>query len=498
MGYDNNTLRIPFVKLAARRDGDVQRALHTSSRSQYNIMTGARGKVNQLSKMKPVAFPFELIDRTQPAQAYGRTLWWWQGHPTAEIFEAGLEIGNYTTVDSCAWITNCGIKYLGFKSRADLLGAMDPINNRFREGDTGPLEENYSYVPPAGTPEEPLRASDLDNYKEDAQYNVIPDFGTESGTARVNVNNQLARTVKCSVMSAAVSNVNPSELSFDDLFGNLGAFALVCGLLTNDGFDPVSPSVVVSRNDEFVKELAIDLNDSRLFGRTMIAIYCASILVGEDVYYVPVMQSTDYCPNTPHPRTPKRKIYNSWYIDNSVPYYALTFTQKQNYGASFPFTSVMNMSSFQTAGAMNRWYLKLDMPQKTAAYQFGNNSFKIEFAGQFVDENGALALIYYTITSNSNPDATTFVLKNNEVTDQADWSPTETVIVTPGTGSQTCYLAIYGLFANAGGVTVTRGGTVWRIRLWFLDGQQEFSPEPDVEYGSLGNDHLNINVPAIE
>jgi hypothetical protein len=104
-----------------------------------------------------------------------------------------------------------------------------------------------------------------------------------------------------------------------------------------------------------------------------------------------------------------------------------------------------------------------------------------------------MQLVYYTLTS----DITDFVLRASDVTDSYNWRPTETVTIAAGSGVQDVYLAIYNLFANRAGVDVIYGGTVWRVRLWYLNGQSTFSPEPDVEYGSIDNNHLNINVPAV-
>ena len=453
-------------------------------------------KVNKFSKMKPVAFPFIEPDRTQPVSAYGKTLWWWKGHPTIEEVPAGLVFGNYTTTSKCVWITSCGIKFIGFSTKIDLLKAMDPANNRYHTGDDSPLANNFVYVPPAGGIDEPFRLVDFNYYLSTASYNVIPDYGTESGTQRIVAANPESSRVVCGIMCPQVSDTINSELSFNDLFKDVGSsvlFTVVTGIVSTNSISLVSLSTTTTKNDDAFKEVAVDLNSSQAWGKTVVAIYCAAISLGQDIYYVPLMQSTGDCPNTPINYAPRRRIYQSWYVDNSTPYYALTFTQKQNYGSSFPWQSVNSMSSFMTNGVMNRWYLKLEMPRKSSTYSFGNNSFKIEFTGQFMNNNGQVDLIYYALTSSD----TRFVLKNNEVTNNYDWGTTETVTVTAGSGTQTCYLAIYDLFADRNAVVTTKGGIVWRVRLFFLNGQSSFSAEPDVVYGSLDNNHLTIDVPAV-
>lgn len=454
--------------------------------------------INAMSKIKPVANPDEDPDRAQPVSVYGRTQWWWKGHPSYTEVPAGLRIGNYTTTDKCAWFTCCGVKYLGFLSKIDVLRALDPIYNRYTDGDNSPLKDNFTYVPPAGGMfVEPYRALDFDQYDHDAEYNVIPDYGTESGTVRVDVNNPAVSKVACGIMSQAVLDTQASELSFNDLFDGIGSakgFTVVTGKLLGQSFAVVNLSITNTRNDDYFKEVAINLNDSQAYGSTIIAIYCAYITVGSDTYYIPLMQSTGDHPNTTISYAPRRKIYASWYVDNATPWYPISFSQKQNYGSSFAWAPVAYMSSFQTSGLMNRWYLKIAMPKKTASYAFGNNAFKIEFTGQFMNSRGQLVLAYYALTSSD----TRFVLKNNEVTDNYDWGTTETVAIAPGSGTQDCYLAIYDVFANRGGVETVYGGIIWRIRLFFLNGQQDFSPIPDVEYGSLDSSHLNIEVQAIQ
>lgn len=490
MGYDNGIITEPVGIY------DVQRALGTNECDLGSLCR--HNNINKWSKMKPVAFPYIEPDRTQAVTAYNKTLWWWKGHPSFTTVGSRLVIGNYTTTSMAVWITCCGVKFLGLSSKADVLGAFDPLNNRYRTGDNSPLANNFTYVPPTGGTSEPYRLVDFKNYKSNANYNVIPDYGTESGTVRVIAKNPQSSKVTCGIMCPQVSNTLSSELSFNDLFNQIGSgnatFTVVCGKLSGSTFSVVNLSVTNTRSDDYFKEIELNLNDSQVWNSTVLAIYCAYITINNTGYYVPLMQSTGDTPNTIITYAPKRKIYNSWYVDNNEAYYSITFTQKQNYGSSYAWTSVSSMTSFQTNGVMNRWYLKIAMPQKSdRTYSFGNNAFKIEFTGQFLNSRGQLNLVYYSVTS----DDTRFVLKNNEVTSSYDWGDTESVTVTMGSGTQTCYLAMYNVFRNKDGVEVAYGGTIWRVRLFFLNGRADFSPEPDVVYGSLDSNHLNITVPAV-
>lgn len=475
---------------------DVQRATGNQSNDLGTLCRGRN--INQWSKMKPVAFPYIEPNRNQAVSAYGKTLWWWKGHPSYIEVAPGLVVGNYTCQNACVWITCCGVKFLGFSTKADVLGAFNPITNRYRTGDNSPLANNFVHVPPVGGSDEPFRLVDFNYYWQNAEYNIIPDYGTESGTQRIIAQSPEAQKVACGIMCPSVANTGYSEISFNDLFREIGSnvqFTIVTGKLVNNNFSVVNLSTTITRNDDNFKEVAINLNDSQVWSQTVLGIYCAAITIGNTIYYVPLMQSSGDHPNTYIYSSPNRKCYNSWYVDSNTPYYAITFTQKQNYGpdTSFPYTSVNGMTNFMTNGVMNRWYLKISMPKKTATYSFGNNAFKIEFTGQFRDSQGRMNLVYYALTSSD----TRFVLKNNQVTDNYDWGTTETVTVEPGTGTKECYLAMYTVFANRNSVETIYGGTIWRVRLFFLNGQSDFSSEPDVVYGSLDSNHLNINVPAV-
>ena len=110
----------------------------------------------------------------------------------------------------------------------------------------------------------------------------------------------------------------------------------------------------------------------------------------------------------------------------------------------------------------------------------------------FRDRRGSTQLISYAVTSND----TDFVLKNSEPSGNWDWGSSEIVTVAQGTGTQYCYLAIYDLFENRGAVDTIYGGTIWRISLYYLHGQETFGL-PDCVYGSLDeSSRLNVNVAA--
>lgn len=488
MPYSDNIITAPVSIY------DVQRALSTSENDLGRLCRHAN--INRWSKMKPVPFPFIEPDRTQKVTAYNRQLWWWQGHPSYSIVSPGLVIGNYTTTANAAWITSCGIKFLGFSAAIDVLGAFNPVGNAYHTGDASPLANNFDYIPPAGGTAEPYRLPDYRYYKHNAQYNVIPDYGTETGTSRVLYDDPAIESVKCSIMSQAVSDTINSELSFNDLFETIGDaanFALITGKLSGTSFTVVSPSRTVTHSDAYFKEISLNLHDSQLLGATVIAIYCASITLNGTTYYVPLMQSTGDHPNTLIPSFPKRKIYNSWFIDSGT-YRASEFAMKFNYGTGMawytnPFSALPTLGG---SAIMNRIYMKLDLA-RTSSYTLTNAAITVVMSGQFLDSRGQMQIVNYELTSAD----TRFVLKNAEV-DAYDWGSTETVYITSATsGQQTCYLAIYNLFANRHGVDTIYGGTIWRIQLFVSKNGQQ-SSIPDVEYGSMSDtDRLSIDVDPI-
>lgn len=502
MGYSDGIIGAP---ISIR---DVQEALGVNSNDVGTLCQSPY--INKWSKMKPVAFPFIEPDRSQQVYAYGINQWWWKGNPSATVVAAGLTIGSYTTQDPCAWITCCGVKFLGFTSYRDVIGAFNPVGNSYDGASNNPLYNNFSYVPPTGGSSQPFRLVDFNYYYGRAEYNVIPDNGTIDGTKRIIAQNPESSKVRCRIMSKSVVNKDAiSEISFNDLYslmGNTASFVLITAVTNSQNTDLTYQSVsqTVTKNDDYFKEIQLDLNSSTVWGKTVIAFYCARVSINQVTYYVPVMQSNskNYCNNTPIYYQPGVRPYQSWYVDNSEPYSAITFALKINYSTSSytaswisnPFSTLsLTAAAWSSNDRMNRLYIRIAMPKDSSrTYSFGYNSFMVEFEGMFRDRNGRVNLISYQVTSND----TDFVLRNSEPLGSWNWGSSEVVTVTQGTGVQYCYLAIYDLFENRGAVDTIYGGTIWRISLYYLHGQQYFGL-PDCVYGGLDEStRLNINVQA--
>lgn len=467
---------------------DVNATLGTSHTDLGHLCQDTN--INKWSKMKPVTFPYIEPDRTQAVSAYGKTLWWWKGHPEYTEVAAGLVVGNYTCTSKCIWITVCGVKYLGFSSKIDMLKAFNPIGNAYHTGDNSPLANNFIYVPPTGGTAAPFRLADFNNYSQNMPYCVLPDISTETGTAYVNPLNQDANKVKCSISLYDGSDTGISPLLFDDLFsldGTTGMFDVVLGVYSGSTITSLASGISITNTNtsRLYKEITIDFS-SVATTTNYIGIYCAVIGANSTTYYVPVMQSGGDRPNTYTAYQPYRRCFKSWHVEQGMPYYPVSFQMKVNYGTSYtwysnPFTSLPALG-----GSMNRIYFKIAAPKKSAGYNITTTGIELEIDGMFYDPQRGTILQYYTLTSSD----TRFVVKNTEPT-TADWGSSDSVYIEAGSGTQTFYLAVYSVFQNIHSQHMTSGGTIWRITLKISQNDDFY-----VTYGSLDNNHLSISVGA--
>ena len=492
MPYDSDT---GFVS-APVSVYDVQRALGSGSNDVGTLCKYPY--INHWSKMKPVAFPYIEPDRSNPMSAYGKTLMWYKGHPSVTEVAAGLVIGNYTCQSKCAWITCCGIKFLAFTNVADVRGALNPIGNLYNGATDNPLHDNFVYVPPVGDSAEPFRLVDFAGYCNKAFYNITTDYETEFGGSPklIDPQNPNQSTQKCSIFWYSTS-VSSYYTSFFDLFSDIGTtvdFTVVLAKTIPSSTDlaavtgiPITPTPSSQLPSDGYLEVKIDF--SSIDGETIIAFYCAYFAAGGQAYYVPIMQSTGAHPNTQNSSFPLRRMYRSWRVEHmGGTYYPMSFGMKVNYGTSYSFKANPFLG-LVLGGQMNRLYMKLEVPRDASrTLTFGYNAVKVEFDGMFRDSRSSVNLIYYRITSTD----TRFVLKNSEP-ETADWGSSENIVITPGTGTQTVYLAVYGVFGNRHSLETIYGGTVWRVLVSIGDRDDWYC-----EYGGLTNDtRLSIQVDAV-
>lgn len=430
-------------------------------------------KINQWAKYKPVGKAKLFTSDEIGSAAGGVQPWkgdatWWKGNDTVETVPAGLRIGTYTTISTCKWFTKCGVKILGFTSPLDVLGAFNPIKNACTQSNIGssPLKDNYSYVPPQGGDSEPFRQTDFNNYNHKAGFIIIPGYETSLGVERVLLREGSTDPVKrtCSIYTYDTTGVYFSDLNIRDLFSSV-AFTVVCGVAdSNDNLVPVSLDPSADGSTDVNRLITLNfnrLNTSEYYGKTVIGIYC----IQTGGCYIPIFQSNYYHPNTTVlGDTHGLKCYKGWHIERTTDPLPgqMAFGHKQLYGTQNAFNDISKDRSFSfiTDGLMDRWYLKVEMPrQASSPYSLTNLSFRIEFTGQFIDQNNSQR---YGVVTVEPTGTVRFVLKSEEP-DAMDWGTSQTQTVTPGTGTQTVYLAVYNLFAMI--KQTYKSGTISQIRL---------------------------------
>lgn len=483
---------------------DVQIALGSSSGDLGTLCQN--DSVNQWSKYKPVGKnKIDTTDELNSDKTWKNTATWWKGNDTTIDVPAGTVIGNYTLQYPAKWFIKCGMRILGFSSTVDVLGAYNPVSNscnatNIDDANFAMVKNNYGFVAPVGGNSEPFRETDFNQYKHNADCRIMTDYETSLGVQRVLVKSGSSSPVyaKCQLWTYPSDGGYADTLDIDDLFSSI-SFTVVCGALSGSSLVPVGVTVEDDGTQtDYYRAKKLNLNISQCWGKTIVGIYCISVAVNGQPYYMPVMQTNSfYYPNNPIVVTSARlRVYKAWYVEqttNPLPG-DMSFGQKQNYGTSFPFSdpAVVKSWTFNTSTGMDRWYLKIEMPKESVTYNVTPNGFRVEFTGQFLDKNNRLQYATYVVQQTSTVE---FVIKNAEP-NTADWRPSEsTIYITSGTGTQTVYLAIYKLFEVM--LQKYNGGTIWQIKL--MDGNVsqsgEFVVRHEVVYGSVSDtiNRLSVN-----
>ena len=482
---------------------DVQMALGSSSGDLGTLCQN--DSVNQWSKYKPVGKnKIDTTDELNSDKTWKNTATWWKGNDTTIDVPAGTVIGNYTLQSPAKWFIKCGMRILGFSSTVDVLGAYNPVSNscnatNIDDANFVMVKNNYGFVAPVGGNSEPFRQIDFNQYKHNADCRIMTDYETSLGVQRVLVKSGSSSPVyaKCQLWTYPSDGGYADTLDIDDLFSSI-SFTVVCGALSGSSLVPVGVTVEDDGTQtDYYRAKKLNLNISQCWGKTIIGIYCISVAVNGQPYYMPVMQTNSlYYPNNPIVVTSARlRVYKAWYVEqttNPLPG-DMSFGQKQNYGTSYAFSNpaVVKSWTFNTSTGMDRWYLKIEMPKESATYNVTPNGFRVEFTGQFLDKNNRLQYATYIVQQTA---LVNFVLRNEEP-NVADWRPTEsTIYITGGTGTQTIYLAIYQLFAEI--LLKYNAGTIWQIKL--MDGNVsqsgEFVVRHEVVYGSVSDTSNRLSV----
>ena len=482
---------------------DVQIALGSSSGDLGTLCQN--DSVNQWSKYKPVGKnKIDTTDELNSDKTWKNTATWWKGNDTTIDVPAGTVIGNYTLQYPAKWFIKCGMRILGFSSTVDVLGAYNPVSNscnatNIDDANFAMVKNNYGFVAPVGGNSEPFRETDFNQYKHNADCRIMTDYETSLGVQRVLVKSGSSLPVyaKCHLWTYPSDGGYADTLDIDDLFSSI-SFTIVCGALSGSSLIPVGVTVEDDGpQTDYYRAKKLNLNISQCWGKTIVGIYCISVAVNGQPYYMPVMQTNSfYYPNNPIVVTSARlRVYKAWYVEqttNPLPG-DMSFGQKQNYGTSYAFSdpAVVKSWTFNTSTGMDRWYLKIEMPKESATYNVTPNGFRVEFTGQFLDKNNRLQYATYIVQQTA---LVNFVLRNEEP-NVADWRPTEsTIYITGGTGTQTIYLAIYQLFAEI--LLKYNAGTIWQIKL--MDGNVsqsgEFVVRHEVVYGSVSDTSNRLSV----
>ena len=472
---------------------DVQVVLGISSSIGAWSQLCTNANINKWAKYKPVGFNSKAImdqyDFT--AERWKDDSTWWKGTISREVIPAGTTFLHVTNDYPAAWIKICGIKYLGFTSKSDVVKIFNPAGNHWVRQMGGIFASNFSHVPPQGTDSEPYRIVDFIRYLHSAQFSAFTDYETE-GTVYVNINDDGAKHQVCSLIDYAEGN----SLNFNNIFSGINNdayFDVIVAKLVSSTMTLMSPTTVRStsggRKDVTVYMETLEANNS------YVGIYCAIITVSGTTYYVPLMQSAGDTPNFTFPVSPKARAFKFWRLGSSVQNNMSAFF-KDNYAGTYR-QFVTNTGGTMGNGEM--LYFKMDIVNSThSSITVSKGSIKVELAGRFNEASGGSREVYYQYADGdgSTSHQVRFALRDDEQS-KASWDDEGSFIIPPvgsGQNTKTLYLAMYNIFNDGSDYTVTRGGTVYRASIWL----NKNSEMPSAVFGDMTeNGKLNISVSAL-
>lgn len=435
--------------------------------------------INKWAKYKPVGkAKLFTNDELNSDKTWASSSTWWKGNADVEVIPAGTVFHaaqDLTNMSPAAWITICGIKYLGFTNKIDIVRLFNPAANHWVVQMGGLFGNNYTHVPPGGGSTEPFRLTDFNQYWHNAYLGLYPDWRTAEGTARIN-KNASNPTYECSIISQDAG----TTLGFSDVFAAVGTNAhmeVVLGVMDAQGTGlSLDASVGHSWSESGTSYIdTLDFSTAYPINRTYIGFYCAFVKINGTDYHVPLLQSGGDTPNITFPLAPNTKAMKIFYVSDTVE--NLLYTKYQ-YSASYAL-----LAKNQTISKAHE-YMKLDINNKKnySSLYLGYNSFKIELTGanggvQFTDE------IY-----NNHP---RLVFKQTDIQAE-DWgsnSDADNITIPPG-AEMTVYLAMYNILSG-------RSGVINRIRIFVRDqnNTSEWPTDPMAEFGALtGSNMLNIQI----
>ena len=141
----NNGIITPPVSF-----GDVNAVLGTSHTTISALCQDAN--INPMAKYKsvPKTKRDTLDEWDWAAGRWASNSTWWKGDVSVEVIPAGTTFYNVTNDYPAAWVKVCGIKYLGFTAKSDVLKVFNPAGNHWTTHQGGIFAENYTRIAPRG------------------------------------------------------------------------------------------------------------------------------------------------------------------------------------------------------------------------------------------------------------------------------------------------------------------------------------------------------------
>lgn len=447
---------------------DVQQTLGTSANDLGTLCR--RSEVNSFAKFKPVAkAKLFTNDELNTDKTWKSVSTWWKGDVKTEVIPAGTAFLNVSNSYPAAWITMCGMKFLGFTWPYDCVRIFNPAGNHWVVQVQSLFSQNFSRAVPSGGSTEPFRLTDFCQYNHYASFPSFTDLGTKSGTAYININDVSTDAHKYT-FALTDAGGGGSSINFAELF-TLDAsakFSVVIGKMAATG-TAIAETVTTIQSTATSGTMQVTYDfSSQETDRNYLAVYCAVVRIGSQSYYVPLMQSAGDTPNFTFPASPGTKAYKFLRVINYVRN-MIELKMKNQYD--------LNYDAMASVSYIRRDHLymqiKIDNSESYSSLIVGESSFKFEFIGhnaglQFTD----------VVTSSSNR----LVFKHESVY-ATDWGTSDSSItIPPGTSGEvavkTCYLALYNILTGRAGCTLDT------LRIYINGGTS-----PMAEYTNL-----NINI----
>lgn len=452
---------------------DVQQTLGTSANDLGTLCRSAA--VNRFAKFKPVSKSKLFTNDELDTPSGNRRPWkssstWWKGDANVETIPAQTTFLNVQNGSPAAWITVCGMKFLGFTAPYDAVRIFNPAANHWvKQITSAPFAQNFSRVVPSGGSTEPFRLTDFNEYNHQAIFPAFTDLQTQSGMAYININDVDPNAHKYT-FGLTDADGGGSSITFSELFtfDAVAKFAVVIGKMSATGAGITEYVATIQASATSGTMQATYDFSSQDYDRNYLAVYCAIVKIGSQSYYVPLMQSGGDTPNFTFPTSPNAKAYKFIRVINTVRN-LIELKMKNQYDMAYDAMSAV------TYIRRDHLYMqvKIDNSESYSSLNVGESSFKFEFIGHYQG-------VQFTDVVTSSSNRIVFKLESVNAT---DWGTSDSAMtIPPGTSGEvsvkTCYLALYNILNGRSGYTLDT------LRIYINGGTS-----PMAEYTSL-----NINI----